>query len=293
MVSDMFMTDKEKEICKALDGLIAPCDAELNVSGGGYTLKTNNIEDLATATMFFRDAVVDNGIKEFNHFIDGGMSKDPIKIPDIKFGMFVSKLKQNARNRTGMYRNVQVDWRDKITYGKHITQCNISINAALVGVGIAIKHKNDVENEYIGKSLSFNRAFDKLEKAVLGIEDEKVVGTALSMAFEDNYVNVGRSGSITRCITGADVDRGDAVYVGHGGRVYPANSKQKSYRGGRVEDSKIKPETKSESMPDLMPIHDDITITMSREQAEDVLETLRNNPGNIFTYLDLHEKICV
>jgi len=246
----MCLSDKERHIIESLDGLIAPCDSELNVNSNGYTLKTNSIENLVIASIFINDAVN-------KRFADRDTSqKEPIIIPKDEYADFVNKLMKSAKSKSGILDDIDFRW---WMYANDKTVCQINHRYNQY-IGVAIKHPTDIENEYIGKSLSFNRAFDKLEDAVNGVSVKVYVGTALSSATLDNYVNIGARGNITRCITGADIDLGDAVYVGAGGRVYPMKS-------------------------------DDITITMTRKDAEELYDTVSNINGNVHIWLMLLHKL--
>ena len=333
MVHDIFGLRRMREVADRLEGLKAPCDAELNVDSDGYTLKTSTLEDLATAATFFRDAVdggkedvptctIDVGIltpkdaencaeiimKRYSHFTNGGTPKKQvhIKISDIKRPKFVHSLCASTRDRKSIsdrdFDEASFGWYDD----KDDTHCIMKLHDLEV-VGITRKHPDDTPNEYIGKSLSFNRAFAKLEDAVNGVTDKSCVGTAATSSTIDNYVNINTGGCIHRCIAGADIGIGDEVYVGHGGRVYPKKSELSFYHGGIdfacestcgctpdglviIDDELCKvgtSKTESEDVSKESKESDDITITMSRKKASYVADAMAGG----FNVNDVHRQI--
>ena len=405
-VSDMFMTERAGEVMKAVEGLTGPCDAELNVDGDGYTLKTESLEDLATAAMFFRDAVdgmkntptphivvevdtsriselareaqdcIDKAVADmhvvcadtdsvfvcglnggmstgkvaskFNdHFTDGGTPKKQvrIKISDIKRPKFIHSLCASTRDRKSIsdrdFDEASFRWYDD----EDDTHCIMKLRDMEV-VGITRKHPNNVYNEYTGKTMSFNRAFDKLEKAVLKVNanrkygvmadisrcDDTIKGVAIQDISNGEHGNVRIEGNIYRCIAGKSIKKGDLIYADVDGKVYPKKSKRpfyhggidfacepQGYSGGRVEfdfestcgsipkNSNIKdgdalqhvfiggvwkwisvPQyaVKSECT-DKETKSDDITITMSRKEAQSLYKTLSKTDDNNRQYWDL------
>lgn len=260
-------------------------------------------------------------IKKHSNFTDGGTPKKQvhIKISDIKRSKFIHSLCASTRDRKSIsdrdFDEASFRWYDD----EDDTHCIMKLHDLEV-VGITRKHPDDTPNEYIGKSLSFNRAFDKLEDAVNGVADKTCVGIALHDACAGCWVTVGSVGMVTQCRAGVDIKKGADICNGNNGRVYPKKSERPFYHGGIVNGSSSgtaassniengtivyghvfldgewkwmytpKTETKSECTDKES---DDITITMNREQGEEALKTLQENPGNIDTYWNLFHALGV
>ena len=247
------------------------------------------------------------GTKFNRHFTDGGTPKKQvhIKISDIKRPKFIHSLCASTRDRKSIsdrdFDEASFRWYDD----EDDTHCIMKLHDLKV-VGITRRHPDDTANEYIGKSLSFNRAFDKLEKAVLK-DAPTIIGAALESVLKHQNLHVGRCGEIISCIAGTDVERGDMLYVGPGGLVYPEGFERTDmYHGGTessrsIENGTIvyghvfldgewkwmytpKTETKSECTDKES---DDITITMSHGQAKRLYRTLGENGEHTAQFWDL------
>lgn len=311
----------------------SPCEFELEIHNspyvlGGfptpyrreYILKTGSITDLMEASILINREVGSNPCVISGLFTDVGTHKkqvqEDVKITDDKRGKFINDLRACTRARKTIsddnYGSIVFTW---IT-DKNLTRCEMTLND-VTRSGVATKHPEDIENEYIGKSLSFNRAFDKLEKAVnkgkpnhiYGVMgDPRVVGISLGNANMGKVVYVNAHLGVYRSIAGADIKKGDALYTGKNGTVLPKEYERPFYHGGidfacestcgcfpeglviiddewlKVERKKPESEVKSECTDKES---DDITITMSRKDAECVKETLRKNDGNEIVYWTL------
>ncbi len=180
--------------------------------------------------------------------LNGGTpQKKPVTIPRNKCWQFNRDLLRSSHKRYGIDCGLNFYWWKS---DENITNCSIIFDGRQY-VGVTHKHPDDVENEYVGKTFSFNRAFDKLAKVVLGIDEKTIVGIALGTSKKFEKVDVETSIGIYRSTAAEDIEKGDQLYAGYGGCVYPVKSEQ----------------TSKES--------DDITITMSRIHAEELRKHLR------------------
>ena len=177
---------------------------------------------------------------KYKHFTDVGTSKKQvyIKISDIKRPKFVHSLCASTRVR----KSISDRDFDEATFrwcnDGDDTHCIMKLHDLKV-VGITRKHPDDTPNEYIGKSLSFNRAFAKLEAAVNGVSDKTCVGYAMQPAFKGGYVHATSVGRTILCRAGTHIAKGDALYNGDDGKVYPKKSERPfsngGYSGGMLE----------------------------------------------------------
>ena len=239
-------------------------------------------------------------MKRYRHFTDGGTPKkqvqEDVKIPIDKRDKFGIDLNASTRARKTIsdkdFDAAECRWDS----GKNWTHCKMSLNGVTY-YGIARKHPDDTPNEYIGKSLSFNRAFAKLEDAVNGVGDKACVGHAIHPAFRGGYVNVSSSGRTILCRAGAHIAKGNVVYNGDDGKVYPKKSERLFYHGGIdlacestcgcipegfvIIDDELCKVGRKES------VSDDITITMSRKKAVYVADAIAGG----FNVSDVHNHL--
>ena len=255
-------------------------------------------------------------IKKHSRFTDGGTPKKqvqkPVKIPEDKKWKFSQQLLYSARKQSGIDDFIGFLW----TRCGPQTVCKITYDGVIY-FGTTMKHPEDVENEYKAKSKSFNRALAKLVDAVNGVSEKECVGVATGAALRSCTVHV-RLHDGSHCIAraGKDVNMGDRLCTDGNGHVYPVEKPKKSerpftnggYSGGRVNLNfesmracspewsipAVNPNTKSECTDkESDKESDDITITMSREEAEDLRKYLRKHAVGHHLYHKLGRTISL
>ena len=331
MVSDMAMSKEERGCMISMgDAISAMSDNILKIGAIVTSSYADSVlADSSINTAAMAEQTEGRCLKQMESesctisglFIDGGTPKkqvqEAIKIPEDKYRTFVIKLMESTDGRHDGYTYSFV-W-DVIGA---TTRCKLSSNGHSY-VGVATRHPDDTPNEYIGKSLSFNRAFDKLERAVNGVSHEKCIGYALNTAKQMGKVDVAARGGIYRSVAAEYITKGDMLEGAYGGDVRPLKSERSFYHGGRLEihtdnDKKdtvnidfectygcsphemsdiaqriigfCESETKSEDVSkesEESKESDDITITMSRKKASYVADAMEGG----FNVNDVHRQI--
>ena len=145
----------------------------------------------------------------------------PIRIPHNDYGNFVVSLIRAARKRTGVNAEIGFNW----AVGEKDTHCTIHYKDAQY-CAHARRHPKDRGNEYIGKSLSFKRAYAALVADVNNITELYQTGTALLAIKKGEFGSVLIEGTPYLCKAGADIEQEEYIEVGSVGCVFPSKKKQ-------------------------------------------------------------------
>ena len=141
----------------------------------------------------------------------------PVSIPKDEHKNFATGLIMAAMKRTGVGVEMSVGWG---VMGKYTT-CEI-IHKGDKYSADAKKHPLDRGNEYIGKSLSFKRAYAALINGINGARRNVDVGHAVFGIEKGDFGTVLLDGSLYMCKAGEDIEPLGPVASGADGCVFQA-----------------------------------------------------------------------
>ena len=139
----------------------------------------------------------------------------PVTIPKNDHKNFVNGLIRAAFKRTGVGVEMSLGWG---VSGKNTT-CDI-IHKGEKYSADAKKHPRDIDNEYIGKSLSFKRAYAALVDGINGVHRQDAVGHAPHGIKKGAWGVVLIEGYPHICKAGEDIKRMDSIAGGEDGCVF-------------------------------------------------------------------------
>ena len=139
----------------------------------------------------------------------------PVTIPHNEHSMFTVKLIEATLKRTGICVEMSFGWK---VSGKHTT-CEI-IHKGYKYSADAKKHPSDIDNEYIGKSLSFKRAYAALVDGINVVHRQDAVGHAPHGIKKGAWGVVLIEGYPHICKAGEDIKRMDSIAGGEDGCVF-------------------------------------------------------------------------
>ena len=140
----------------------------------------------------------------------------PVTIPKNDHKNFVNGLIRAAFKRTGVGVEMSLGWG---VSGKNTT-CDI-IHKGEKYSADAKKHPRDIDNEYIGKSLSFKRAYAALVAGINGVKRHDAIEFAPHEIEEGAYGVVSIDGYPHICKAGAHIKRMQSVTACEDGCILP------------------------------------------------------------------------
>lgn len=140
----------------------------------------------------------------------------PVSIPKDGHKSFASGLVRAAMKRTGIGVEMSFGWD---VSGKYTT-CEIAHKDETYSAD-AKKHPRDTDNEYIGKSLSFKRAYAALVAGINGVKRHDAIEFAPHEIEEGAYGVVSIDGYPHICKAGAHIKRMQSVTACEDGCILP------------------------------------------------------------------------